>query len=181
MREATELLLRASFNTVREGVMGHAHSMWLSLRGRTEGGRGRPAVLNSVGGDTHLHDEVSFLSSYWSDGLAVFRHFLRSEFSEENLDFWLAVERFKKTHPVSKMAAKAAKIYDEFISTSAGRQVPVCLSVCPLILLMTGHVTLLLSVSRSTWTHLSENRPIRACILALTPPPSSWPRIRFSA
>lgn len=157
----------------------------MSLRGRTEGGRGRVVrearCVELSGGDTRLHDEVSFLSSYWSDGLAVFRHFLRSEFSEENLDFWLAVESFKKTHPVSKMAAKAAKIYDEFISTSAGRQVPVCLSVCPLILLMTGHVTLLLSVSRSTWTHLSENRPIRACILALTPPPSSWPRIRFSA
>lgn len=70
----------------------------------------------------------SFLFSYWSDGLTVFRHFLRSEFSEENLDFWLAVETFKKTHPKSKMAARAAKIYDEFISTTAGRQVPV--SVC---------------------------------------------------
>lgn len=73
--------------------------------------------------------EQSPSSPYWSDGLAVFRHFLRSEFSEENLDFWLAVERFKKTHPKSKMAARAAKIYDEFICTSAGRQVPVCLSL----------------------------------------------------
>uniref|UniRef100_A0A3Q1IVG0 RGS domain-containing protein n=1 Tax=Anabas testudineus TaxID=64144 RepID=A0A3Q1IVG0_ANATE len=52
-------------------------------------------------------------------GLAVFRHFLRSEFSEENLDFWLAVERFKRTRPLSKMAARAEKIYAEFISTSA--------------------------------------------------------------
>uniref|UniRef100_A0A4W6F979 RGS domain-containing protein n=1 Tax=Lates calcarifer TaxID=8187 RepID=A0A4W6F979_LATCA len=64
-----------------------------------------------------------------SDGLAVFRHFLRSEFSEENLDFWLAVERFKKTHSLSKMAAKAAKIYEEFISTNATRQVNVDSSV----------------------------------------------------
>ncbi|XP_068166373.1 regulator of G-protein signaling 3 isoform X2 [Antennarius striatus] len=62
-------------------------------------------------------------------GLAVFRHFLRSEFSEENLDFWLAVERFKGTHPLSKMATKAAKIYDEFISASAARQVNVDSSV----------------------------------------------------
>uniref|UniRef100_A0A3Q0RF52 RGS domain-containing protein n=1 Tax=Amphilophus citrinellus TaxID=61819 RepID=A0A3Q0RF52_AMPCI len=52
-------------------------------------------------------------------GLTVFRHFLRSEFSEENLDFWLAVERFKRTRPSSKMAARAAKIYDQFISTTA--------------------------------------------------------------
>uniref|UniRef100_A0A669EKQ4 RGS domain-containing protein n=1 Tax=Oreochromis niloticus TaxID=8128 RepID=A0A669EKQ4_ORENI len=59
------------------------------------------------------------LFSNWSDGLTVFRHFLRSEFSEENLDFWLAVERFKKTRPSNKMAARAAKIYDHFISTTA--------------------------------------------------------------
>ncbi|XP_076010396.1 regulator of G-protein signaling 3-like isoform X2 [Genypterus blacodes] len=58
-------------------------------------------------------------------GLAVFRHFLRSEFSEENLDFWLAVERFKRTRPFNKMAARATKIYTEFISTSAARQVNV--------------------------------------------------------
>lgn len=61
-------------------------------------------------------------------GVAVFRHFLRSEFSEENLDFWLAVERFKKTRPL-KMATKAAKICDEFISTNAARQVNVDSSV----------------------------------------------------
>ncbi|XP_053180716.1 regulator of G-protein signaling 3-like [Scomber japonicus] len=62
-------------------------------------------------------------------GVAVFRHFLRSEFSEENLDFWLAVERFRRTRPLGKMAARAAKIYDEFISTTAARQVNVDSSV----------------------------------------------------
>ncbi|XP_041855294.1 regulator of G-protein signaling 3-like isoform X2 [Melanotaenia boesemani] len=62
-------------------------------------------------------------------GLAVFRHFLRSEFSEENLDFWLAVERFKMTRPFSKMTARAGKIYEEFISTNAARQVNVDSSV----------------------------------------------------
>ncbi|XP_024120289.1 regulator of G-protein signaling 3 isoform X2 [Oryzias melastigma] len=62
-------------------------------------------------------------------GLAVFRHFLRSEFSEENLDFWLAVERFKSTRPFSKMAARAVKIQEEFISANAARQVNVDASV----------------------------------------------------
>ncbi|XP_055009191.1 regulator of G-protein signaling 3-like [Boleophthalmus pectinirostris] len=55
-------------------------------------------------------------------GLAVFRHFLRSEFSEENLDFWLAVEKFKRTCP-QKMVSKATRIYNEFISCNATRQV----------------------------------------------------------
>ncbi|XP_019714848.1 regulator of G-protein signaling 8-like, partial [Hippocampus comes] len=58
-------------------------------------------------------------------GLAVFRHFLRSEYSEENLDFWLAVEKFKQTCPLSKMADRANKIYEEFISCSASRQINV--------------------------------------------------------
>uniref|UniRef100_A0A1A7XVU0 RGS domain-containing protein n=2 Tax=Iconisemion striatum TaxID=60296 RepID=A0A1A7XVU0_9TELE len=58
-------------------------------------------------------------------GLAMFRHFLKSEFSEENLDFWLAVERFKNTRPFNKMAARAETIYNEFISANGVRQVNV--------------------------------------------------------
>ncbi|XP_051923847.1 regulator of G-protein signaling 3-like isoform X2 [Hippocampus zosterae] len=58
-------------------------------------------------------------------GLAVFRHFLRSEYSEENLDFWLAAEKFKQTCPLGKMADRAKKIYEEFISCGASRQVNV--------------------------------------------------------
>lgn len=77
--------------------------------------------------------------SSWSDGVAVFRHFLRSEFSEENLDFWLAVETFKSTRPFSKMAARAEKIFNEFISSDAVRQVTF-LSLFPLTGLKTRHV-----------------------------------------
>ncbi|KAM8886282.1 regulator of G-protein signaling 3-like isoform 4-T4 [Spinachia spinachia] len=62
-------------------------------------------------------------------GLAVFRDFLKSEFNEENLDFWLAVERFKRTRPLSKMASRAAKIYNEFVAANAWRQVNVDSSV----------------------------------------------------
>lgn len=57
-------------------------------------------------------------------GLAVFRHFLRSEFSEEILDFWLAVEKFKRTAP-QKMVSKATKIYNDFISSNATRPVKI--------------------------------------------------------
>lgn len=96
-----------------------------------------------------LHDDGTIVSSHWSDGVAVFRHFLRSEFSEENLDFWLAVERFKKTRAASKMTTRAAKIYDEFISTSAGRQVAVSSSLCLVIGQLIGQVTLPLFVPRS--------------------------------
>lgn len=56
-------------------------------------------------------------------GVAVFRAFLRSEFSEENLDFWLACEKFRQTRTQSKMAARAKKIFSQFISTQACKEV----------------------------------------------------------
>ncbi|XP_027889999.1 regulator of G-protein signaling 3-like [Xiphophorus couchianus] len=58
-------------------------------------------------------------------GVAVFRDFLRSEFSEENLDFWLAVEKFKRTPSLSKMTTQARRIYDQFLSPCAARKVNV--------------------------------------------------------
>uniref|UniRef100_A0A674DA52 Regulator of G-protein signaling 5-like n=1 Tax=Salmo trutta TaxID=8032 RepID=A0A674DA52_SALTR len=54
-----------------------------------------------------------------SYGLATFRGFLRSEFSEENIEFWVACEDYKRTRETSKMAAKAKRIYKEFIQTGA--------------------------------------------------------------
>ncbi|XP_045152476.1 regulator of G-protein signaling 3 [Echinops telfairi] len=56
-------------------------------------------------------------------GLAVFQSFLRTEFSEENLEFWLACEDFKKVKSQSKMAAKAKKIFAEFIAIQACKEV----------------------------------------------------------
>ncbi|XP_071232589.1 regulator of G-protein signaling 5-like isoform X2 [Salvelinus alpinus] len=47
------------------------------------------------------------------------RGFLRSEFSEENIEFWVACEDYKRTRETSKMAAKAERIYKEFIQTGA--------------------------------------------------------------
>lgn len=59
----------------------------------------------------------------FTDGLATFRSFLRSEFSEENIEFWVACEDFKKTKSPVKMAIKAKRIYEEFIQTEAPREV----------------------------------------------------------
>ncbi|XP_043214466.1 regulator of G-protein signaling 8-like isoform X1 [Amphibalanus amphitrite] len=57
-------------------------------------------------------------------GVALFRAFLSQEFADENLEFWLAVEDFKKTRH-SKMAAKALQIYNEFLVTQAPREINV--------------------------------------------------------
>lgn len=58
-----------------------------------------------------------------SYGLATFKSFLRSEFSEENIEFWEACEDFKKTKSPLKMAIKAQKIYEDFIQTGGPKEV----------------------------------------------------------
>ena len=58
-----------------------------------------------------------------TDGLAAFSAFLRTEFSDENLDFWLACEEYRKLKSSSKMAAQAKKIFSEFIAIQAPKEV----------------------------------------------------------
>ncbi|CAF1269815.1 unnamed protein product, partial [Adineta ricciae] len=55
-------------------------------------------------------------------GQALFRAFLRTEFSEENLEFWLACDDFR-TCKEPKRSAKAKKIYMDFIAIGAPKQV----------------------------------------------------------
>ncbi|XP_073698308.1 regulator of G-protein signaling 4-like [Garra rufa] len=55
-------------------------------------------------------------------GIQAFRWFLCSEFSEENLEFWLACEEYKNASG-SKLAAKAQNIYNQFINPDAPREV----------------------------------------------------------
>ncbi|XP_069465977.1 regulator of G-protein signaling 3 isoform X3 [Ambystoma mexicanum] len=56
-------------------------------------------------------------------GLAAFRAFLRTEFSEENLEFWLACEDYKKIKSQSKMISKAKKIFAEYIAIQSCKEV----------------------------------------------------------
>ncbi|XP_020774251.1 regulator of G-protein signaling 8-like [Boleophthalmus pectinirostris] len=56
-------------------------------------------------------------------GLVVFRTFLKSEFSDENIEFWMACEDYKKVKNSTKLASKANKIYKEFIDVQAPREI----------------------------------------------------------
>uniref|UniRef100_A0A8C5S8C3 Regulator of G-protein signaling 8 n=1 Tax=Laticauda laticaudata TaxID=8630 RepID=A0A8C5S8C3_LATLA len=56
-------------------------------------------------------------------GVAAFRAFLKTEFSEENLEFWLACEEFKKIRSTTKLATKAHRIFEEFVDVQAPREV----------------------------------------------------------
>lgn len=62
----------------------------------------------------------------FSGGLAAFRTFLKTEFSDENIEFWMACEEYKKVKSCTKMMSKANKIFKEFIDVQAPREVCVC-------------------------------------------------------
>ncbi|XP_013781190.1 regulator of G-protein signaling 3-like [Limulus polyphemus] len=55
-------------------------------------------------------------------GSSLFKAFLSREFSEENIEFWLACEEFKKTRS-NKLPSKARKIYSDFVAVQAPKEV----------------------------------------------------------
>ncbi|XP_030060602.1 regulator of G-protein signaling 10 isoform X1 [Microcaecilia unicolor] len=59
------------------------------------------------------------------EGVKQFRGFLKKEFSEENVLFWLACEDFKKIQDMKQMQQKAQDIYLTFLSSKASAQVNV--------------------------------------------------------
>ncbi|XP_008431464.1 regulator of G-protein signaling 21 [Poecilia reticulata] len=56
-------------------------------------------------------------------GQIAFREFLKSEYSEENILFWLACEDYKKIKTVPEMISSANRIYSEFVHSEAPRQI----------------------------------------------------------
>ena len=57
------------------------------------------------------------------DGLETFTRFLKTEFSEENIEFWKACEDFKKSKDPQQILSKAQAIYEKFIQTDAPQEV----------------------------------------------------------
>lgn len=57
-----------------------------------------------------------------ADGAALYRAFLLREFSNENLEFWLACEEYKNSKP-QKLSARAQKIYNDFVAVQATKEV----------------------------------------------------------
>ncbi|XP_053325984.1 regulator of G-protein signaling 16-like [Spea bombifrons] len=57
------------------------------------------------------------------DGLLAFQTFLKTEFSEENLEFWMACEEYRMIESDSKLRAKAQIIYQEFLQSGAPQEV----------------------------------------------------------
>ncbi len=57
---------------------------------------------------------VSHWNSFLSDGRKAFTSFLKSEYSQENIEFWEACEDFKQTS-VDEMNVNARKIFERYV------------------------------------------------------------------
>ncbi|XP_036378408.1 regulator of G-protein signaling 4 [Megalops cyprinoides] len=56
-------------------------------------------------------------------GLTAFATFLKSEFSQENIEFWMACQEYKKITSQEKLASKARKIYDQYVAAESPNEV----------------------------------------------------------
>ncbi len=56
------------------------------------------------------------------DGLEMFRDFLRKEFSEENVEFWLACEEYKSLKS-NQLIPRAQEIFTDFVAVQAAHEV----------------------------------------------------------
>lgn len=57
------------------------------------------------------------------DGMKIFQAFLKSEFSDENIEFWLVCEDYKKIKSSFKMSCRAKMIFKRYIQAEAVREV----------------------------------------------------------
>lgn len=56
-------------------------------------------------------------------GLDAFTKFLKTEFSEENIEFWIACEDYKKSKSAHELLPKAKTIFETFIQKDAPKEV----------------------------------------------------------
>ena len=60
---------------------------------------------------------------FFPGGQKLFREFLRSEYSEENMMFWLACEELKTEKNPEAVEEKARLIYEDYISILSPKEV----------------------------------------------------------
>lgn len=65
------------------------------------------------------------------DGRKIFQDFLRCEYSEENILFWVACEELKSEKDAKNIAIKARDIYEDYISILSAKEVSTShLAIC---------------------------------------------------
>lgn len=58
-------------------------------------------------------------------GKTTFQAFLKSEFSDENIEFWMICEDFKKIKCNSRLNSRAKKIFERYIQAEAPKEVKI--------------------------------------------------------
>ncbi|KAF4089535.1 hypothetical protein AMELA_G00067990 [Ameiurus melas] len=86
-------------------------------------------ILRSQMSDKHKPGE----SQQWSQSLetllrsksgkTTFQAFLKSEFSDENIEFWMICEDFKKIKCTSRLSSRAKKIFERYIQAEAPKEI----------------------------------------------------------
>ncbi|KAL7984819.1 hypothetical protein Chor_003389 [Crotalus horridus] len=59
----------------------------------------------------------------FSDGPIVYKSYLKSEYSDENMEFWLACEKYKKILSQRKRISEAQKLFKEYIQPQAPKEI----------------------------------------------------------
>uniref|UniRef100_A0A8C9YB05 Regulator of G-protein signaling 1 n=1 Tax=Sander lucioperca TaxID=283035 RepID=A0A8C9YB05_SANLU len=85
--------------------------------------KGSSWVTSQVLKSLVIQFQLDCFCSLCAAGQLVFEDFLRTEYSEENLLFWLACEDYRKITSKTKMTVAAKRIYTEFVQVDAPRQI----------------------------------------------------------
>lgn len=102
-------------------------------RGKDRAGNGKPQ-LQGRSSQAACTERLCFEDmSQWTQsldrllaskyGVKIFQAFLKSEFSDENVEFWLVCEEYKKIKSSFKLTCRAKKIYKRHIQAEAPREI----------------------------------------------------------
>lgn len=69
------------------------------------------------------HDFMGLLQNKY--GLNVFQEFLRTQYGDENLNFWMAVEEYKHIPDKNARNEMARMIYEDYVSTLSPTEVKI--------------------------------------------------------
>jgi len=69
------------------------------------------------------HNSFTQNDSPMTVGRKIFQDFLRCEYSEENILFWIACEELKSEKDSKSVATKARDIYEDYISILSAKEV----------------------------------------------------------